>query len=37
LQATTHFPPVFIGVVTYLIWKRGLAKGAHAKIPAGLR
>ena len=30
-RATTYFPPIFIGIVTYLIWKRGLAQG-HSKI-----
>jgi len=26
-RATTYFPPIFIGIVTYLIWKRGVAEG----------
>jgi uncharacterized protein (TIRG00374 family) len=32
-RATTYFPPIFIGIVTYLIWKRGLARGTYAKDP----
>jgi hypothetical protein len=28
-----YFPPIFIGLVTYLVWKRGLAKGTYAKDP----
>jgi uncharacterized protein (TIRG00374 family) len=32
-RATTYFPPIFIGIVTYLIWKRGLATGRYAKDP----
>jgi uncharacterized membrane protein YbhN (UPF0104 family) len=32
-RATTYFPPIFIGIVTYLIWKRGLAKGTYANDP----
>jgi len=32
-RATTYFPPIFIGLVTYLVWKRGLAKGTYAKHP----
>jgi uncharacterized protein (TIRG00374 family) len=32
-RATTYFPPIFIGIVTYLLWKRGLAKGIYAKDP----
>lgn len=32
-RATTYFPPIFIGIGTYLIWKRGLAKGRYAKDP----
>ena len=32
-RATTYFPPIFIGLVTYLVWKRGLAKGTYAKDP----
>jgi uncharacterized protein (TIRG00374 family) len=32
-RATTYFPPIFIGIVTYLLWKRGVAKGRYAKDP----
>ncbi len=32
-RATTYFPPIFIGIVTYLWWKRGLARGTYAKNP----
>lgn len=32
-RATTYFPPIFIGIVTYLIWKRGVAGGRYAKGP----
>jgi uncharacterized membrane protein YbhN (UPF0104 family) len=32
-RATTYFPPIFIGIVTYLVWKRGLAKGIYARHP----
>jgi len=28
-RATTTFPPILIGIVTYLLWKRGLAKGTY--------
>ena len=32
-RATTYFPPIFIGLVTYAIWKRGVAKGTYATNP----
>ena len=32
-RATTYFPPIFIGIVTYLVWKRGLARGTYVKDP----
>ena len=32
-RATTYFPPIFIGVVTYALWKRGMAKGLYANSP----
>ena len=32
-RATTYFPPIFIGLVTYAIWKRGVAKGTYATSP----
>jgi hypothetical protein len=25
----TYFPPILIGIVAYLLWKRGLAKGTY--------
>jgi hypothetical protein len=33
LHFRDYFPPIFIGIVTYLWWKRGLARGTHAKDP----
>lgn len=32
-RVTTYFPPIFGGIVTYFIWKRGMAKGVYAKHP----
>jgi uncharacterized protein (TIRG00374 family) len=32
-RATTYFPPIFIGLVTYLVWRRGMATGAYAREP----
>jgi uncharacterized protein (TIRG00374 family) len=32
-RATTYFPPIFIGIVTYLVWKRGVTKGSYAAHP----
>ena len=32
-RATTYVPPILIGIVTYLAWKRGLAVGIYAKGP----
>jgi uncharacterized protein (TIRG00374 family) len=32
-RATTFFPPIFIGLATYLLWKRGVAKGSYASPP----
>jgi uncharacterized membrane protein YbhN (UPF0104 family) len=29
-RATTYFPPILIGLVTYVVWKRGRAKGTYA-------
>jgi len=28
-RATTYFPPIFVGLATYLFWKRGLARGTY--------
>jgi hypothetical protein len=38
-RATTYFPPIFIGIVTYLIWRHGLAKAPTRMFSAlrGLR
>ncbi len=32
-RVTTYFPPIFVGLLTYVIWKRGMAKGTYAKDP----
>src|SRR5262249_27199840 len=32
-RATTYFPPIVIGIVTYLLWRRGVAKGTYVKDP----
>ncbi|HUK67176.1 MAG TPA: lysylphosphatidylglycerol synthase transmembrane domain-containing protein [Streptosporangiaceae bacterium] len=32
-RATTYFPPIVIGIVTYLLWKRRLVKGTYEKDP----
>jgi uncharacterized protein (TIRG00374 family) len=32
-RAVTYFPPIFMGLVTYLLWRRGVAKGSYAKQP----
>ena len=32
-RATTYFPPIFIGILTYALWKRGMAKGKYAAAP----
>jgi uncharacterized protein (TIRG00374 family) len=32
-RATTYFPPIFIGIITYALWKRGMVKGLYAKSP----
>jgi putative heme transporter len=31
-RAATYFPPIFIGIVTYLVWRRGLAKGTYQDV-----
>jgi hypothetical protein len=33
LRATTYVPPIVIGIVTYLLWKRGLAKDTYTNDP----
>jgi uncharacterized protein (TIRG00374 family) len=30
-RATTYFPPIFMGLVTYVVWRRGMAKGTYAQ------
>ena len=32
-RVTTYFPPIFVGLLTYVIWKRGMAKGTYTKDP----
>lgn len=32
-RATTYFPPIFIGLATYAIWKRGIGKGTYETSP----
>ena len=32
-RATTYFPPIFIGIGTYLFWKRNEAKGTYGADP----
>jgi uncharacterized protein (TIRG00374 family) len=32
-RATTYFPPIFIGIGTYLVWKRGMVRGRYTKTP----
>ena len=32
-RAATYFPPIIIGIVTYLLWKRGLAKDTYTNDP----
>jgi uncharacterized protein (TIRG00374 family) len=34
-RATTYFPPIFLGLATYLLWKRAMAKGGYTKPAAG--
>ena len=34
-RAATYFPPIFIGIVTYVLWKRGLAKGSYKEPDVG--
>jgi uncharacterized protein (TIRG00374 family) len=36
-RAITYFPPIFIGIVTYLWWKRGLARAPTRRIPTSGR
>jgi putative heme transporter len=32
-RAATYFPPIFIGIVTYLVWKRAVTKGTYENDP----
>ena len=32
-RSTTYFPPIFIGIITYVNWQRGVAKGRYADAP----
>jgi len=32
-RLTTYFPPIFIGLITYFIWKRGMSKRLYASHP----
>jgi uncharacterized protein (TIRG00374 family) len=32
-RATTYFPPIFIGMATYVVWRRGMAKGRYSQQP----
>jgi putative heme transporter len=32
-RVTTYFPPIFVGAITYLVWKRGMSKGLYAGHP----
>jgi len=31
-RATTYFPPIFLGLVTYVFWRRGLDKGTYQDV-----
>jgi putative heme transporter len=31
-RATTYFPPIFLGIVTYVLWRRGLDKGTYQDV-----
>jgi uncharacterized protein (TIRG00374 family) len=31
-RATTYFPPIFLGVVTYVLWRQGLNKGTYQDV-----
>jgi uncharacterized protein (TIRG00374 family) len=32
-RATTYFPPILLGIVTYVLWRRGLRKGIYGNHP----
>ena len=31
-RATTYFPPIFLGIGTYVLWRRGLDKGTYQDV-----
>jgi len=31
-RATTYFPPIVAGIVTYVLWRRGLEKGTYQEV-----
>jgi putative heme transporter len=31
-RATTYFPPIILGIVTYVLWRRGLDKGTYQDV-----
>jgi putative heme transporter len=31
-RATTYFPPIFLGIVIYVLWRRGLDKGTYQDV-----
>ena len=31
-RATTYFAPIFLGIVTYVLWRRGLDKGTYQEV-----
>lgn len=33
-RATTYFPPIFLGAGTYVVWRRGVARGRYQPAPA---
>jgi uncharacterized protein (TIRG00374 family) len=33
-RATTYFPPIFLGAGTYVVWRRGVARGRYQAAPA---
>ena len=36
-RATTYFAPIFLGIVTYVLWRRGLDKGTYQEVPTSGR
>jgi putative heme transporter len=31
-RATSYFPPIFLGIMTYVLWRRGLDKGTYQEV-----